>query len=178
MPEPTSSLDDGDLVDALLNRENLVIPSKRTSLVPSSSLDHEGTRDSKVAASIDVHEMGLLLPICTDWLDPDALVVDHSLHIALLFHFHAANHRLGDVIDPAMFTTAVAAQAVTEFLHRLTGFLGEERLSSEVLLFLHESQLRRNRQPPKEDCVCMEKRHWGRGDTKPFLGRTWPSPKG
>lgn len=79
--------------------------------------------------------------------------------------------------DPAvvMFTTAVAAQAVTEFIHRLTGFMGEERRSSEVLQFFHEPAIRTNRQPPKAGCLCMRTEHWGRGDGRDFLGLLWPA---
>jgi molybdopterin/thiamine biosynthesis adenylyltransferase len=77
--------------------------------------------------------------------------------------------------EPAvvMFTTAVAAQAVSELLHRLTGFMGEDRVSSEVILHFHESRIRTNRRSPKADCMCMHQQHWGRGDTRNFLGVTW-----
>jgi len=77
--------------------------------------------------------------------------------------------------EPAvvMFTTAVASQAVSELLHRLTGFMGEHRLSSEVLLFFHESRTRTNRQNPRADCLCQQRDYWGRGDTRDFLGLFW-----
>ncbi len=74
------------------------------------------------------------------------------------------------------FTTAVAAQAVTELLRRLTGFMGEARQSSEVLLFLHESRSTTNRVPAKQDCLCSMRSKWGLGDTKRFLDLTWRSP--
>lgn len=79
--------------------------------------------------------------------------------------------------NPAVipFTTAVAAQAVSEFLHRLTGFMGEERRSSEVLMFFHESTVRTNRTPSKPDCLCAQKDVWGRGDERDFLGLLWPT---
>lgn len=80
-----------------------------------------------------------------------------------------------DTDDPAVitFTTAVASQAVSEFLHRLTGFMGAERRSSEVLLFFHESLIRTNRQVPDPECLCAPRRLWGRGDSRDFLGLTW-----
>jgi len=67
--------------------------------------------------------------------------------------------------EPAviMFTTMVAAQAVSELLHRLTGFMGADRESSEVLLFLHESRIRTNRTPPNPDCQCLRARSLGEG---------------
>jgi molybdopterin/thiamine biosynthesis adenylyltransferase/proteasome lid subunit RPN8/RPN11 len=79
------------------------------------------------------------------------------------------------------FTTAVAAQAVTELLHRLTGFMGEDRRSSEVLLVFSESRTRTNRQPPNPECLCAKRAVWGRGDTRRFLDMSWPeqaAPRG
>jgi len=79
------------------------------------------------------------------------------------------------VADPAVipFTTGVASQAVTELIQRLTGFMGDERKSSEVLLFFHTSEIHRNRQAPKEDCLCKDVGRWGRGDRRDFLGLAW-----
>ncbi len=77
--------------------------------------------------------------------------------------------------EPAvvMFTTAVAAQAVSEMLHRLTGFMGNDRRSTEVLTLFHESQIHTNRVRPKPECMCQQAEHWGRGDSRNFLGLTW-----
>ncbi|NNN19731.1 MAG: ThiF family adenylyltransferase [Acidimicrobiaceae bacterium] len=77
--------------------------------------------------------------------------------------------------EPAviMFTTAVSAQAVSELLHRLTGFMGADRVSSEVLLRFHESRIRTNCMPAKPNCYCQQRQHWGRGDSRNFLGLTW-----
>lgn len=71
------------------------------------------------------------------------------------------------------FTTAVASQAVTELLHRLTGFMGRERKATEVLMFFHESKNRLNRIPSGEDCLCSQRQLWGRGDGRDFLGLSW-----
>lgn len=76
------------------------------------------------------------------------------------------------------FTTAVAAQAVSEFLHRLTGFMGDERHSSEVLMFFHEGAIRTNRTPSGAECLCSQQALWGRSDGRDFLGLTWPEPEG
>jgi proteasome lid subunit RPN8/RPN11 len=80
-----------------------------------------------------------------------------------------------DENDPAVitFTTAVAAQGITEMLHRLTGFMGEDRRSTEVLLRFHDTLLSRNRQPADPNCICMRKSLWGRGDGRDFLGVVW-----
>jgi len=83
-----------------------------------------------------------------------------------------------EINNPAVipFTTAVASQAVSELLHRLTGFMGPERRSSEVLMFFHETSIRTNRAPPGADCLCSQLGLWGRGDGsgRDFLGLTWP----
>jgi molybdopterin/thiamine biosynthesis adenylyltransferase len=77
--------------------------------------------------------------------------------------------------EPAVvsFTTAVAAQAINEMIHRLTGFMGAERQSSEVLMLFSECGVRTNRDRPKPDCICQVQKHWGRGDTPRFLGKVW-----
>jgi hypothetical protein len=76
------------------------------------------------------------------------------------------------------FTTTVAAQAVSELLHRLTGFMGDKRHSSEVLMFFHEGAIRTNRTPSGAECLCLQQALWGRGDGRDFLGLTWPEPEG
>jgi molybdopterin/thiamine biosynthesis adenylyltransferase/proteasome lid subunit RPN8/RPN11 len=73
------------------------------------------------------------------------------------------------------FTTAVASFAVAELLHRLTGFMGGERASSEILINFDQSRIRTNRVEPREACLCADDSQWGRGDEVPFLGLTWPT---
>lgn len=73
------------------------------------------------------------------------------------------------------FTSATASAAVSELLHRLTGFMGEERRSSEVLLAFDQSRVRTNRIEPKEHCICSDQSVWGRGDTVPFMEMVWSS---
>lgn len=77
-----------------------------------------------------------------------------------------------------MFTTAVAAQAVSELLHRLTGFMGDTRASTEVLHKFHETEISRNRQLAKANCVCSQRTLWGRGDSKYFLDLSWKTDDG
>lgn len=71
------------------------------------------------------------------------------------------------------FTTAVASQAVMELVHRMTGFMGPERESSEVLLMLDRTECKRNRPRPDPECSCSQKELWGRGDGRLFLGMMW-----
>lgn len=71
------------------------------------------------------------------------------------------------------FTTATASTAVSELLHRLTGFMGEERRSTEVLLALDQTRIRTNRLEPRENCLCSERSIWGQGDTQPYLDMVW-----
>jgi hypothetical protein len=76
-----------------------------------------------------------------------------------------------DVPNPAVipFTTAVAAFAVGELLHRLTGYMGD-RVSTETLIQFDRAQLRSNATPAEAWCDCANAEHWGRGDEDPFLG--------
>lgn len=73
------------------------------------------------------------------------------------------------------FTSATASAAVMELLHRLTGFMGSKRVSSEVLLALDQTRSRTNRIAPREGCVCEDQSFWGQGDAEPFLEMVWPS---
>jgi hypothetical protein len=70
------------------------------------------------------------------------------------------------------FTTSVAAAAVSEFLHRLTGFMGADRVSTEVLLLLDQVRVRTNHRMPG-NCGCRDRKNWGRGDQPRFLGLSW-----
>lgn len=84
---------------------------------------------------------------------------------------------LPELGDPApavvAFTTAIAASAVTEFLHRLTGFMGHDRESTEVLHLIDQTAVRTNKLAPQHDCFCANSYNWGRGDVRPFLDTTW-----
>jgi len=71
------------------------------------------------------------------------------------------------------FTTAVASTAIAELLHRLTGFMGAERTSSEVIHFFDQSRMRTNHLSPNPDCSCRDRKRWGLGDQQPFLGMLW-----
>jgi molybdopterin/thiamine biosynthesis adenylyltransferase len=71
------------------------------------------------------------------------------------------------------FTTAVASAAVGELLHRMTGFMGSDRTSSEVILFFDQCRIRTNWVPPQAGCFCADLQGWGIGDQRPFLGMIW-----
>jgi molybdopterin/thiamine biosynthesis adenylyltransferase len=73
------------------------------------------------------------------------------------------------------FTTAIASAALSELIHRLTGFMGSDRQSTEVLYFFDENRIRTNRVKPREMCTCVDSSNWGRGDTSPFLDLFWTS---
>jgi len=80
-----------------------------------------------------------------------------------------------DAPAPAVvpFTSSIASFAVSEFLHRLTGYMGEDRHSSELLCFFDQNRLRTNRLAPDANCLCAQRSIWGRGDSVPFLNITW-----
>ncbi|MCK1409935.1 ThiF family adenylyltransferase [Bradyrhizobium sp. 155] len=84
---------------------------------------------------------------------------------------------LPELGDPApavvAFTTTIAAGAVTEVLHRLTGFMGPDRESTEVIYLIDEARIRTNNLASRHDCFCVDSYHWGRGDVRPFLDTTW-----
>ena len=83
-----------------------------------------------------------------------------------------------DTLDPAVisFTTAVAAQAISEVIHRLTGFMGDDRLSTEVLMLLASTEIHRNHLKPEPNCICSKSNRLGRGDSsRSFLGLSWAS---
>ena len=73
------------------------------------------------------------------------------------------------------FTTSVASSAVIELLHRLTGFLGNDRNSSEVLHLFDSTRIRTNNRVPSEQCFCRDTSLWGKGDSPLFLDTTWPA---
>lgn len=79
--------------------------------------------------------------------------------------------------DPAPavipFTSTVASSAVSEFLHRLTGYLGDERESSELLHLFDQTRIGRNSKSPREGCFCSPRDYWMRGDTRPLLDTSW-----
>jgi hypothetical protein len=71
------------------------------------------------------------------------------------------------------FTTAISASAVTESLHRLTGFMGGDRESSEVLHLFDATMIRRNSKPSQPECFCAPRKSWMRGDVRPLLDTAW-----
>jgi molybdopterin/thiamine biosynthesis adenylyltransferase len=79
--------------------------------------------------------------------------------------------------DPApaviAFTSSTASLAISELLHRITGFMGPDRASSEVLIAFDQSRIRTNRLESREDCMCSDQSLFGAGDTQPFLDLTW-----
>lgn len=71
------------------------------------------------------------------------------------------------------FTTAIASSAVTEFLQRLTGFMGIERQSTEILHLFDQTSVRTNSRAGDPACFCQDQSRWGRGDVRPMLDLTW-----
>ncbi len=78
--------------------------------------------------------------------------------------------------DPSVitFTTTVASTAINELIHRLTGFMGAERQSTEVIIFFDRSEMKTNATPPVAGCSCQNPDHIGVADTADFLGMVWP----
>ena len=77
--------------------------------------------------------------------------------------------------DPAVitFTTSVAAAAINQVLHRLTGFMGADANATEIIYRFDANHIGKNRTPSKDDCLCADRSKWGRGDRELFLESTW-----
>jgi hypothetical protein len=73
------------------------------------------------------------------------------------------------------FTSAVASFAVAELLHRITGFMGIDRHSTEVLINFDQHKIRTNRVTAAATCICSTEALFGKGDENPFLGMLWPT---
>ena len=72
------------------------------------------------------------------------------------------------------FTTIVSSTSVLELLHRLTGFLGSDRVTSEVNHLFDMERISKNNRTPEPDCICKNTEFIGRGDTYPnLLGQIW-----
>jgi molybdopterin/thiamine biosynthesis adenylyltransferase len=84
---------------------------------------------------------------------------------------------LTGIMEPAPsvipFTTTIASLGITELLHRLTGFMGEDRNTSEIIHRIDYNRVRSNCINSQQDCFCANKDNWGKGDVKPLLGITW-----
>jgi hypothetical protein len=68
----------------------------------------------------------------------------------------------------------IAATATTEFLHRLTGFMGDDSVPGEILHYFADRRMSTNRGQPQPECACQNPQVWGAGDTRLFLDMTWP----
>lgn len=79
--------------------------------------------------------------------------------------------------DPAVipFTTAIAAAAICELFHRLTGFRGEGMNSTEVIHRFDANHIGKNHTPAEPGCFCSDRAKWARGDSRLFLDTTWPA---
>lgn len=77
--------------------------------------------------------------------------------------------------EPAVvaFTAGTAAFAVGEFLHRLTGFKGEDYNLTENLIRFDEGIIRKPGASRAPGCICTNPSLVGLGDRKRFLDQTW-----
>ncbi len=69
------------------------------------------------------------------------------------------------------FTSMIASSAISEMLHRLTGFLGAARKSTEVLHLIDQMVVRTNSVASVPGCFCTDSHC--RGDVQPPLDTTW-----
>src|SRR5690606_4598524 len=78
----------------------------------------------------------------------------------------------GNAPSVVMFTTTIASAAVSELLHRLTGFMGD-RQSTEIIYRFDENKISTNIKLPDPECQCSAYENWARGDSEPYLELTW-----
>jgi len=71
------------------------------------------------------------------------------------------------------FTTTIASTAIMMLLHKLTGYMGKDFNSSEIIVKYHELSIRSNKRPFNQNCFCADPYYRGRGDVKPLLDTTW-----
>jgi len=71
------------------------------------------------------------------------------------------------------FTSSVASAAISEMIHRLTGFMGTDHTSTELILRFDELKFSTNSKPAKAGCWCSDAQLRGKGDVDLFLGLTW-----
>jgi molybdopterin/thiamine biosynthesis adenylyltransferase len=71
------------------------------------------------------------------------------------------------------FTTAIASFAINELLHRFSGHMGGDRVSTELFLLFDDSRISTNSTASAPACFCADRGKWGRGDVDPFMDLTW-----
>lgn len=113
---------------------------------------------------------------CRRRIDPER-ARQESLHPDELARLRGLGYAQGlDEPAPAVvsFTSFIAATATTEFLHRLTGFMGDDSVPGEILHYFADRRMSTNRGQPQPECACQNPQVWGAGDTRLFLDMTWP----
>jgi hypothetical protein len=77
--------------------------------------------------------------------------------------------------DPAVitFTTSVAATAINQMIHRLTGFMEVDSNPTDIISRFDANHIGKNRTPSENDCFCADRSKWGLGDQDLFLETTW-----
>jgi len=77
--------------------------------------------------------------------------------------------------EPAVivFTTACAAMAVGEMLHRLTGYKGNDYSLGELVMQVDQTVIRKPGAVRTPGCICAKPELVCRGDQHRFLDQTW-----
>ncbi|MGJ5814465.1 ThiF family adenylyltransferase [Paludibaculum fermentans] len=71
------------------------------------------------------------------------------------------------------FTSATSALAISELLHRLTGFRGDDNAIGELLIRFDHAAIQTPGPSRIPDCWCSNVSLIGRGDRARFLDQTW-----
>ena len=73
----------------------------------------------------------------------------------------------GETFDPSNVIRVYGSRAIDATIQKvkITGFMGAERESTEVIHLIDQTRLRTNAVPPREGCFCADKgTYWGRSD--------------
>jgi len=157
---------------AILNRlaYYYLIPVLDTGFVISS----QDGRVSGLDGRVTVVAPGTACLLCRRRIDPTAMRVEAMSPLeraAMAAEGYAPE--LGEP-DPSVvtYTTLVGSLAVHEMLGRLFDYAGAHP-PSELLLRVHERQVRTNTVAGQTDHFCTDRQIWGRGDTVPLLEQVW-----
>lgn len=137
-------------------------------------IDTDGTHVTAIDARITYMAPGSACLDCRGWIDHERLAAE-----ALPDDERTALEAEGYVValgdpDPSVvpYTTAVAAQAVSDLLSRLFGFAS---VPNDLVIQFHAHAIRTPGRAAQDDHFCTDPFFIGAGDLDPFLDRPWAS---
>jgi len=141
-------------------------------------IDPDGELIRSVHGRVTVLQPGYACLFCRERITPDGVTADsiaatdpeRAAALAAEGYISGVQAHAPAVVS---FTSAIASAAVAELLDRIVGYKTSESKSSEFIYRFEADAISRNTRLARPDCFCMNKKLWGAGDRKPFLGVTW-----